>query len=143
MSISFIPWITLQKKKLEKLENEFLKIRVRLDDLCNLGQITEYEKCSIVQLSEIVISKITQNYEQIQKGVCSIMGGNVLDYEAKRILNRGIDVGRREGKIEGQREGLRQGKIDALVDLIHDGLLSVSEAAKRLDMDESDFQKYL
>jgi len=36
-----------------------------------------------------VLKQIAKNYEIIQKGVEAIMGGKVLDYEAKRIKNEG------------------------------------------------------
>lgn len=137
------PTYNTDKEKLEALKHEFLKIRTRLDDLCSHEQITEYEKCSIVELSQIVISKIALHYEQVQKGVCATMGGKVLDYEAKRILNRGIDEGRREGLRLGEIKGHHDGKVEVLVDLTKDGLLSISEAAKRLGMDEAEFKKYL
>ena len=57
------------------------------------------------------------------KGVTSIMGGQILDYEAKEIL--------------------RNGKLQAYIELVKDGLITISEAAKRLDMDETEFKKYL
>jgi predicted transposase YdaD len=59
------------------------------------------------------------------------MGGKVLEHEAKTILRRGQS----EGRIEGRR--------DTLVELVRDGLLSISEAAKRLNMNEEELRKYL
>ena len=38
----------------------------------------------------------------MREGVKSIMGGKVLEYEAKDILRRGIAEGRTEGTSEGQ-----------------------------------------
>ncbi|MDO4307033.1 MAG: hypothetical protein Q4C77_09365, partial [Eubacteriales bacterium] len=55
------------------------------------------------------------------------------------ILQSGI----REGKIEGKKEGIKEGKIELTVSLIRDGLLSISEGAKRLDMEEEELKKYL
>lgn len=75
------------------------------------------------------------------------MGGKILDYEAKDILKKGIQqgeiIGRQQGEIIGRQQGEKTGKIQALVDLIKDGLLSINEAAKRLNMDESELEKYL
>lgn len=65
----------------------------------------------------------------------AILGGKILEHEAKTILQHGIQEGRREGKIEGRLEGY--------IDLIKDGLLNVSEAARRLNMKEEELKKYL
>ena len=55
------------------------------------------------------------------------MGGKILEYEAKTILKRGIC----------------EGRIEAYIGLIKDGILSISEAAKRLEMKEEELKKYL
>lgn len=55
------------------------------------------------------------------------MGGKILEYEAKAILKRGIS----------------EGRIEAYIGLIKDGILSISEAAKRLEMKEEELKKYL
>ncbi|MEE1242901.1 MAG: hypothetical protein UHW97_03410, partial [Frisingicoccus sp.] len=70
---------------------------------------------------------IAARYANVKKEVSSIMGGKVLEYEAKTILKKGI----------------REGKINTYVELIKDGLLSISEAAKRLEMSEDELKKYL
>ncbi|MDO4336877.1 MAG: resolvase [Eubacteriales bacterium] len=59
------------------------------------------------------------------------MGGHILEHEAKTILNRGIQAGKKEG-IQ-----------DTLLELVRDGLLNAEEAAKRLRMDEHEFKKLL
>ena len=50
-------------------------------------------------------------------------------------MQRGIRDGRIEGKIEG--------KIEGFIELIQDGLLTISEAAKRLNIKEEELKKYL
>lgn len=67
------------------------------------------------------------------------MGGKILEYEAKTILQDGI----RKGELDGIRKGKIEGRLQSLVELVKDGLLSVSEAAKRLSMSEEELKKYL
>lgn len=122
-------------QKLQELQKEYSDILKRLEALCLSGKISEYEKCTIIDMSKRVIEHITAHYANVRKGVTSIMGGKVLEYEAKTILQRGI----REGKIEGRIEG----KLELTVSLINDGLLSISEGAKRLNMKEEELKKYL
>ncbi|WP_448946174.1 Rpn family recombination-promoting nuclease/putative transposase [Lachnoanaerobaculum sp.] len=62
-------------------------------------------------------------------------------------MERGIEEGRargmEEGRAKGMEEGIAKGVLSSLVSLVKDGLISVSEAAKRADMSEEDFKKYL
>ena len=63
------------------------------------------------------------------------MGGKVLEYEAKDILRKGIK--------EGIEVGTKTGKLETLCELVKDGLLSIEEAAKRVDMTVEEFEKEL
>lgn len=51
------------------------------------------------------------------------MGGKVLEYEAKTI------------KLEGEREG----RLELLADLVREGILSVSDAAAKVELSEEEF----
>ena len=44
-----------------------------------------------------VLEHIAKRYAAVRKGVKSIMGGKVLDYEAKTIRNEGVEEGIEEG----------------------------------------------
>ena len=44
---------------------------------------------------------------------------------------------------EVKEEGKNEGKIELLVDLVKTGVLSISEAAKKIKMSEEEFKKYL
>ena len=62
-------------------------------------------------------------------------------------MERGIEEGRargmEEGRAKGMEEGRAEGVLSSLVSLVKDGLISVSEAAKRADMSEEGFKRYL
>ena len=45
------------------------------------------------------------------------------------------------GRAEGRAEGAIKGKAEALLGLVHDGLLTMKEAAKRAGMTEEAFCK--
>ncbi len=49
--------------------------------------------------------------------------------------------GRQEGRLEGRQEGRLEGFLEALFGLVEDGILSITEAAKRANMDVSDFEE--
>ena len=84
------------RRKLEELMKEYEDIKNRLEKLTADGQLDEYTKKTLMDMSERVLKQIAKNYENIQEGVGSIMGGKVLDYEAKRIKNEGREEERRE-----------------------------------------------
>jgi flagellar biosynthesis/type III secretory pathway protein FliH len=53
------------------------------------------------------------------------MGGKVLEYEAKTILNQGISLGFTRGRSEGRDEGLRLGRDEGLREGRDEGMASV------------------
>ena len=58
-----------------------------------------------------------------------------MDYEAKRILKRGIS--------QGLSRGINQGKIDAYRELLRDGLITPEEASKRLKISRQEAEKLM
>ena len=66
-------------------------------------------------------------------------------YEALReeVDRESMKAAMREGMEKGIEEGIAKGVLSSLVSLVKDGLISVTEAAKRADMSEEDFKKYL
>ena len=79
-------------------------------------------------MSRKVIEHLAAKYEKVAKGVSQQMGGKVLNYEAKDILNRG----RAEGRLEGRREGEEQTKIQIAKKLLALGndIQSVADLAE-------------
>jgi len=65
------------------------------------------------------------------------MGGQVLEHEAKTIYNQGLSFGFESGRAEG----FTAGRINALMDLVNIGLLSVDDAAKTAGLSKSEFEK--
>ena len=99
------------------------------------------------------------------------MGGKILEYEAKTILNEGkqqgwilgresglteghksgLAEGRKSGLIEGRRSGLAEGHKSGLIEgrtktyleLVRDGVLDITDASERIPMDEAELRKLL
>lgn len=115
--------------RLNALKVEYGHIIRRLEELLETGKISEYIKCTIIDMSNKVLGHIAQKYENVKEGVKSVMGGKVLDYEAKRIKN--------EGKLEGRLEG----KMEMLFDLVNDNLLSIRDAAFQAKLTEEAFKE--
>lgn len=113
--------------KLLELKAEYADIRNRLEGLVETGVIDEYRKCMLVDLTNKVLEHIASKYENIREGVKAVMGGKVLEYEAKTIRNDGIKVGR----------------LEQLLDLVRLNLLSVKDAAAQAQLPEEDFLRKL
>ena len=94
---------------LELLKAEYGQIRARLEALAEKGTISEYIKCTLVDMSNKVLENIARKYDSVRKGVKAVMGGKVLEYEAKAIRNEGIEEGKEKGLKEGIEMGLEKG----------------------------------
>ena len=65
-----------------------------------------------MDMSNKVLVHIARKYENVMEGVKQVMGGRVLDYEAKRIKNEGIEEGIKEGIVEGKAAGIVETGVD-------------------------------
>ncbi|MCD8216504.1 MAG: hypothetical protein LUD01_00390, partial [Clostridiales bacterium] len=93
-------------------------------------ELSYYYKKIIVEMSANVVENLAVKYDRVREGVKSVMGGKVLNYEAKTIYLEGVDKGMREGKREGRCEGEQIGREQKLLDLIQ------RKMAKRQSVDE-------
>lgn len=110
-------------EKLETLKKEYAKIRKRLEELQEAGVIDAYTKATLIDMSNKVLEGIARRYENVREGVKAVMGGKVLEYEAKTIL----------------RKGISEGILSTLCDLVQKNLLSVKDAAEQAGMSEEAF----
>ncbi len=90
------------KGKLKNLQEEYEQIKNKLEELLNEGIISEYTRCTLIDMSNKVLEHIAVKYDSVKEGVKAVMGGKVLEYEAKTI--------KREGVKEGIKEGIEQGE---------------------------------
>ncbi len=93
--------------KLSILQAEYGQIKNKLEKLAENGTISEYVKCTIIDMSDKVLEHIAVKYDAVREGVRVIMGGRVLEYEAKTIKREGIAEGRAKGIAEGREKGIR------------------------------------
>ena len=116
------------EQRLAELKAEYRSILERLDQLEQEGIIGAFDKRTIIELSGDVIREIAQKYENVQKGVGDIMGGALIETEARTILNRGKDEGRNENKKE---TALR---------MLQDGVLPIEKIAEYSGLDTAEVE---
>ncbi|MBR2037865.1 MAG: hypothetical protein IKA09_09100 [Lachnospiraceae bacterium] len=86
--------------------------------------MNEYERNLLASMILKVAEHCLEKYEVIKKGIQEIMGGVLLDYPAKTILNT----------------GRAEGRLDMCIGLLKDGVISMAEAAKRLSITEEELK---
>ncbi|MFG6378036.1 MAG: hypothetical protein K1W19_06930 [Lachnospiraceae bacterium] len=89
------------KTKLRILQEEYEQIKNKLEELLNQGTISEYTRCTIIDMSNKVLEHIAIKYNSVREGVKAIMGGKILEYEAKTIKKEGIEQGIERGIQQG------------------------------------------
>ena len=134
--------IEKDKERLEQLKDQYNDIVHRLEKVCKFGKITEYQKRTILDISSIVLDAIAAKYENIKKEVDVIMGGEVLDYPAKRILNQGRKEGIQLGHSEGVEEGIKAFILDYIEENVSKERI-IEKLQRRFDLtEEQALEKY-
>ena len=94
----------------QSLRDTYRDIFQRLSLLEQGGEITEFTRQSLKAMIDKVAMFRAGKYAGVKKEVEEIMGGKILNYEAKDIRNSGIREGISIGKEEGRQEGISIGK---------------------------------
>ena len=121
------PEIEEQEEQLKKMRVEYEQIRDKLEQICKNGTIDGFTGKTLMDMSQRILVNLARNYQKIREGVGSVMVGQVLDYEAKRILN------------QGWRKGQEEGMMDTLNEMVRKKRLSLQEAAEMAGMTEKEF----
>lgn len=111
--------------KLEGLLQVYKMFAGALQHQVKEDRLTEYEKLVIRDMTVKVVSSLAAKWDHIKKGVEDIMGGEILELEVDKILDR--------GKAEGLLEGM--------IALVRDGLLDLAEGAKRANITQEEFER--
>lgn len=124
--------------KLEILLKEYEHIKNKLEDFMNQNIISEYIRCTLIDMSNKVLEHIAAKYKSIKEGVKSVMGGKVLEYEAKTIKREGI----KEGLEEGLKEGIK-GTVSILRNLGIPRQTILSKIQEQYNLSPEASEKYL
>ena len=134
----------LEREKIDMFKSDF---RILADYLYQMRVNKNYVAGDTVieHVDELLMlmSAMTNDYrfeETINevKGKENVTMCEVLD----RVEAKGMEKGIAKGREEGIKEGIKEGTINVLISLVKDGILSISDAAKRADMSVAEFKKY-
>ena len=127
------PEYNSNEQKLEELKAEYQDILIRLDKLEQQRVIGGFDKRVIIELSGDVINEIAKKYEHVQKGVGDMMRGALIETEARRILNQGIN--------QGKSQGINENKKETALRMLQDGELPIDKIAKYTGLNVSEVQQ--
>lgn len=104
--------------KLEALQHEYQEIIGRLDELVQDGRLTDFDRTTLLETAKNVIDEIAKKYQNVVKGMSDVMGGALLETNARRIKNEGIA----EGRMKGIAEGSAKTQIRIFLNLLATGM---------------------
>lgn len=105
------------EEKLSVLQQEYVEIGERLSELVQAGQLTEYQRQTILDMSKKAAEALTNKFAKVKEGVLDVMGGKILEYEARTIMN------------EGRAEGEEAKAIEIALNLLAKKILSDEQIA--------------
>lgn len=126
------------KIKLRALLEEYEQIKNHMEQCLKQGMISEYTRCTIIDMSNKVLEHIAIKYKSVKKGVKTVMGGRVLEYEAKTIKKEGI----KEGIEQGIEQGI-EGTVSILKNLGVPAQTILAQIQKQYDLSPEASKKYL
>ena len=122
---------------LKELVKEFEEICDKMEQLVHESKMTELESRIIVELSKKVVDNIAKKYKKIRRGVDVIMGGKVIETEAKKMYNRGRNEGENKKLKDQIKKKLAKGKgIAQIADEIEESEETVLELIKQIETEK-------
>ena len=116
------------------------------DDTSDLAKLVHDFKCT--KADEMYIEELadsTKRFKETPKGVSEMC--EKIENMRKIAMAQGREEGRAEGEAKGRAEGKAEGRFEgifeAIIALVKDGLISVSEGAKRTNMSVTEFETKL
>ena len=79
----------VDEQRLQELAFVYQEVVQRLNSYAESGLIDEYTRLTVIDMSKKVLEHLAKKYSKVREEVGAIMGGKILEYEAKDILRRG------------------------------------------------------
>ena len=98
---------------LEKISQEYRRLYQGMSEAQDAGLLNEYDMSNIVDFTNKLVDYVFQENQKAKREVNAIMGGEVLETYADRMIAKG----REEGIVRGLEQGLEQGRIQATIEM--------------------------
>ncbi len=104
---------------IKEMKQTYLNLWCRLNDFVDNGSISEFEKLAVKAMSNKVAEALSFKFENIKEGVKRVMGGQVLDYEAKRIAREAAAKAAAEAVAETEKSTTLKRDLEAVKNMIY------------------------
>lgn len=112
--------INREDEKLKSLLDTYRNMSKKLEKLAEAGEISYFSYVTLRDMTNRVVCHLAKKYQNVTEGVGKIMGGQVLDFEAKRIKDGGIKIGETRGIKIGETMG--ETNISEVIVLLSNGM---------------------
>lgn len=119
-------------KKMEKVKQEFRRIKEHLNKLQMNGEINEREKSILISMTKKVVRNLAAKYKNVKKGVNDIMGGKVLIHEAYVLTEKGRAMERKYTEAERIRADAAEHRANEAEHRANEAELRAEAAEKEL-----------
>lgn len=125
--------------KLKELTQVYEEIVRKLNAYAEKKVIDEYTKLMIIDMSKKVLEHLANKYSNVKEGVGIIMGGKILDYPAKDILNRGRAEGDRNRLVSIVQKKLANGQsVEKIAEDLLEEQVVIEQIVEELLQSESE-----
>ena len=114
------------KEILGKISAEYEAFYRGMLDARDEGLLNEYDMSNIIDFTNRLASYLFEENQEMKREVNAVMGGEVLETYADRMIAKG----RLEGEIEGERKGRLEGKVA----ILHELDFTIDKIAERLSL---------
>ena len=114
---------------LDELKLKFIKIFEKLES--KEVKLQVYEKETIKNMTKKILESLTKKFDNVKKELGDVMGGKILDYEARQIKMEGI--------AEGEARGITKGSLETLFDVYADGHCTLDYVVSKSGFSQDEF----
>ena len=118
---------------ISEMKNTYMNLWCRLNEFVDNGCISEFEKLAVKAMSNKVAEALSFKFENIKEGVKTVMGGQILDYEAKRIAREAAakaaaeataiaEIKTKEAVAENEKNTTLRKDLEAVKNMIYFGV---------------------
>lgn len=127
------------EEKRSALIADYIAISDYLNDQLK-GELLDLCQAKIIrELTMKVVRNLARKYENVVEGVKNVMGGRILETEAKTIYRQGLQKGIQEGRQEGQFEAW----IQSAKSLMQAAGWTASQAVEKMGIPQADSTQVL
>ena len=119
----------VDEQRLQELAFVYQEVVQRLNSYAESGLIDEYTRLTVIDMSKKVLEHLAKKYSKVREEVGAIMGGKILEYEAKDILRRG----ERNHLVKLVQKKLEKGhSATEIADILEEDVSVIEEIIKEL-----------